>query len=85
MDFEDCNRLLGEPWRDLPKEYGDLKNTHRRFTRWRNNGIWNKILESMMDEPDLSSIMIDATYVKCHIHSSGARGGNQGMAVSRGG
>ena len=29
-----------------------------------------------MDEPDLSSIMIDATYAKCRTHSSGARGGN---------
>ena len=44
----------------------------------------NKILKSVTDESVLSSIMIDATYVKCHMHSSGARGGNQGMAVSKG-
>jgi transposase len=25
----------GAPWRDLPPDYGDWKNTHRRFTRWR--------------------------------------------------
>lgn len=25
----------GAPWRDLPKEYGDWINTHRRFSRWR--------------------------------------------------
>ena len=23
----------GAPWRDLPAEYGDWKNTHRRFCR----------------------------------------------------
>ena len=41
-------------------------------------------IEIETDEPDLSNIMIDATYVKCHMHASGARGGNQGMAVSKG-
>ncbi|MBQ9335309.1 MAG: transposase [Alphaproteobacteria bacterium] len=38
----------GAPWRDLPKEYGDWKNTHRRFTRCRDRGIWEKILQSVM-------------------------------------
>ena len=69
--------------RDLPKEYGDWENTYRRFTRRKDKGIWDKILKSVMDGPDLSSIMINATYVKCHMHASGARGGNQGMAVSK--
>jgi transposase len=25
----------GAPWRDLPPDYGDWKNIHRRFCRWR--------------------------------------------------
>ena len=24
----------GAPWRDLPPDYGDWENTHRRFSRW---------------------------------------------------
>ena len=28
----------GAPWRDLPSEYGDWKNTNRRFCRWRDIG-----------------------------------------------
>ena len=24
----------GAPWRDLPPDYGDWNNTHRRFSRW---------------------------------------------------
>ena len=84
LDFEDCSMLTGASWRDLPKKYGDWENTHRRFTRWRDRGIWDKILKSETDEPDLSNIMIDTTYVKSHMHASGARGGNQGMAVSKG-
>ena len=34
----------GAPWRDLPPDYGDWKNTHRRFCRWRDKGIWEKLL-----------------------------------------
>jgi len=37
----------GAPWRDLPPDYGDWKNTHRRFSRWRDKGIWEKPLESL--------------------------------------
>ena len=79
----------GAPWRDLPPEYGDWKNTHRRFTRWRDKGIWEKIFEQLIEQfgvkKEFAWVMIDATYVKCHMHASGARGGNQDMAVSKGG
>ena len=33
----------GAPWRDLPAEYGQWKNVHRRFCRWRDKGIWENI------------------------------------------
>jgi transposase len=29
----------GAPWRDLPPAYGDWKNTHRRFCRWRDKSL----------------------------------------------
>lgn len=35
----------GAPWRDLPPEYGGGSNTHRRFIRWRDKGIWENLLE----------------------------------------
>lgn len=75
----------GAPWRDLPPDYGDWKNTHRRFCRWRDSGVWEHILEVVCVEPDCEWIMVDATFVKCHIHAAGARGGNQEMSVSKGG
>ena len=34
----------GAPWRDLPPDLGDWKNTHRRFCRWRDRGVWSKLL-----------------------------------------
>lgn len=75
----------GAPWRDLPPTYGDWKNTHRRFCRWRDKGRWEFILESLVQEPDLEWLMIDATYVKVHKHATGAVGGNQDMSLTKGG
>ncbi len=75
----------GAPWRDLPENYGDWKNTHRRFCRWRDRGVWEYILEIVSEEPDREWIMVDATFIKCHVHATGARGGNQEMSVSKGG
>ena len=75
----------GAPWRDLPPDYGDWKNTHRRFCRWRDRGVWAKLLDAMIDDPDFEWLMIDASYIKVHPHSAGARGGNQAIARTKGG
>jgi transposase len=75
----------GAPWRDLPPDYGDWKNTHRRFCRWRDRGVWEKLLEIITEEPDYEWVMIDATHVKVHPHAAGARGGNQDMSRTKGG
>ena len=37
----------GAPWRDLPETYGNWKNVHRRFCRWRDKGIGERILEAL--------------------------------------
>ena len=75
----------GAPWRDLPPDYGDWKNTHRRFCRWRDAGHWEKLLGIIMHEPDYEWLMIDASHIKAHQHSTGARGGNQEMGRTKGG
>lgn len=75
----------GAPWRDLPPDYGDWKNTHRRFSRWREKGVWEKLLEKLINDPDFEWLMIDASHVKVHPHASGARGGNQDMGLTKGG
>jgi transposase len=75
----------GAPWRDLPPDYGDWSNTHRRFLRWRNNGTWEKLLELFVNEEDFIWLMIDASHVKCHPDASGAVGGNQDMERTKGG
>lgn len=75
----------GAPWRDLPPDYGDWKNTHRRFCRWRDKGVWEKLFQIVKKEGELDWLVIDSTYIKAHSDSSGAKGGNQEMNRSKGG
>ena len=75
----------GAPWRDLPADLGDWSNTHRRFLRWRNAGVWEQLLEQLVDAPDYEWLMIDASHIKVHPHAAGAKGGNQDMSRTKGG
>ena len=48
----------GAPWRDLPETYGNWKKVHRRFCRWRDKGIWEKILEALVDNTDFEWLLL---------------------------
>ena len=75
----------GAPWRDLPPDYGNWNNVHRRFSRWRDKNIWGKLLEILIDNPDFEWLMIDTSHIKVHPHAAGAVGGNQDMSRTKGG
>ena len=75
----------GAPWRDLPPDYGGWSNTYRRFIRWRNKGIWTKLMLILLREKDMEWLMMDATHIKVHPHAAGAKGGNEGMSRIKGG
>ena len=75
----------GSPWRDLPANYGKFNAVHRRYKRWCDQGIWDDLLDSLIDEPDYEWLMIDASHSKVHPHAAGAVGGNQGIGRTKGG
>ena len=42
----------GASWRDLSPDLGDWENTHRRFCRWCDRGVGEKLLVVLVVEPD---------------------------------
>ena len=62
----------GIPWRDLPERFGDWKNTHRRYSRWAEKGVWQRLFEHLATDADNEYAMIDSTIVRAHQHSAGA-------------
>jgi transposase len=60
----------GCQWRLLPEIYGNWRAVHRRFKRWADLGIWERLMKQASD-PDTEIIMIDATIVRAHACSAG--------------
>src|SRR3979490_2705973 len=63
----------GIPWRDLPERFGDWKIVHQRFSRWAKSGVFERIFKLLASDHDNEYMMIDATIVRAHQHSAGAR------------
>ena len=56
----------------------------KRFRRWVEQGVWETILERIIDDPDYEWLMIDASHAKVHPHETEAVGGNQDMERTKG-
>jgi hypothetical protein len=60
---------------------------HQRFSRWAKSGVFERIFKLLASDHDNEYMMIDATIVRAHQHSAGARkkNGPQAIGRSRGG
>ena len=57
----------GARWSDLPEvRYSKYKSIHKRFTRWSDKGIWEKVFMHLIEDHDNEYLMIDSTIVKAH-------------------
>ena len=65
----------GARWSDLPERYGKWKSTHKRFSRWARNGVWEAVFTRLLKDPRNDYVMIDSTLVKAHQQAAtGKRG-----------
>ena len=59
----------GAPWQDMPDRYPPYQTCHRRFQRWEQEGVMDKILLSLAQdlkergELDVRECFIDGTFV----------------------
>ena len=65
----------GAPWRDLPERFGHWNSVARRFRRWAEKGVFERIFRTLSGDPDFEYAIIDGTIVRVHQHGTGAKGG----------
>jgi transposase len=65
----------GAPWRDLPEEFGNWNSVFQRFRRWAKKGVWQRIFNALIENPDFEYLIIDSTIVRAHQHAAGGKGG----------
>ena len=65
----------GAPWRDLPEAFGSWNTVFRRFRRWAQTGVVERLFQSLSGDPDFEYALIDGTIIRVHQHGTGAKGG----------
>lgn len=64
----------GAPWPDLPERFGKYNSVWRRFDRWAQKGVWERVFRALQD-PDLEWLLLDSTIARAHQHAAGAKKG----------
>lgn len=68
----------GARWSDLPERYGKFKSVHKRFTRWAEAGVWERVFQSLTKDRDNDYLMIDSSIVRAHAQAAtGKKGGSR--------
>ena len=68
----------GAPWPDTPERYGPWQTVYDRFNRWRQDGTWAKILDTLLLRLDRRGFIqrdlwcVDATINRAGAAAAGA-------------
>jgi transposase len=68
----------GAPWPDTPERYGPWQTVYDRFSRWRRDGTWARVLDALLLRLDGHGLIerdlwcIDATVNRAHVAAAGA-------------
>ena len=69
----------GAPWPDTPERYGPWQTVYDRFTRWRKDGTWAKMLDALLLRLEKAGLidrklwLVDASVIRASRAAAGAK------------
>jgi len=71
----------GMRWADMPERYGKYKSVHKRFVRWAEAGVWDRLFADLVADGKNPYLMLDSTIVRAH--QQAATGRKKGASKTR--
>lgn len=62
----------GGRWRDMPARFGDFQTVKRRYYRWIEMGVLDRLFAALAREADLEWVSIDSTSIRAQAQAAGA-------------
>ena len=77
--------ITGCRWIDVPRKYGDDSTANRRLRRWEKLGVWERIMDALIDEGyGKGDIKIDEISIDSSTVAARKGGSSSAMMVTTG-
>ena len=68
----------------LAQQAWELERVYKRFSRWCDKGIWERMMQHFTEDPDMENLLVESTIVRAHPCAAGApkkNGGQESQAL----